>query len=341
MATKLPSGKYRSQVFDGYDENKKRKYTSFIADTAKEADLMALQYSTSITKQPYKPENMTIDRYIESKDSVLSPSTIRGYRGIRQRNLTGIIDTKLSKITPEIVQREINREFKEHSSKTVHNIHGLLSAALNVYYPDLKLKTTLPQKEKKYIYMPTEEEVNQIIYCVTDTPMELPVLLAVCLGLRRSEICGLMWNDIDFGKNEITIRQAKVLNAENEFNIKTTKTYSGTRKLRIPDVLLEPLKKYHGDNEFVTVLNPNMISARFAKILLDLNITHFRYHDLRHYYASVLLALGVPDKYAMEQMGHATNNMLKNVYQHTLDKEKEKIKNKINDHFNQAIKKND
>lgn len=51
-----------------------------------------------------------------------------------------------------------------------------------------------------------------------------------------------------------------------------------------------------------------------------------------------MLALGIPDKYAMEIMGHATNNMLKTVYQHTMSEEKEKVTDKINDHFNKIIR---
>ena len=51
-------------------------------------------------------------------------------------------------------------------------------------------------------------------------------------------------------------------------------------------------------------------------------VPHFRFHDLRHVNASTMLAVGVPDKYSMKRMGHATNNMLKTTYQHTI-KEKE------------------
>lgn len=58
-----------------------------------------------------------------------------------------------------------------------------------------------------------------------------------------------------------------------------------------------------------------------------------RFHDLRHYYASLMLSLGVPDKYAMARMGHATPNMLKNVYQHIMDDKDKEVSLAINQYF--------
>ena len=72
------------------------------------------------------------------------------------------------------------------------------------------------------------------------------------------------------------------------------------------------------------------INRTFGKLTESLNLPHYRLHDLRHYYASTLLASGIPDKYAMELMGHSSNNTLKQVYQHLMsDKEDEFEKNLI------------
>ena len=60
---------------------------------------------------------------------------------------------------------------------------------------------------------------------------------------------------------------------------------------------------------------------------------HYRFHDLRHINASVMLALGVPNKYAQERMGHATDNMLKTVYQHTMSAEQAAVAQKVDDYF--------
>ena len=62
-------------------------------------------------------------------------------------------------------------------------------------------------------------------------------------------------------------------------------------------------------------------------------IPRFRFHDLRHVNASVMLGLNIPDKYAMERMGHATNNMLKTVYQHTMSEKSKQVADTVDSYF--------
>ena len=68
------------------------------------------------------------------------------------------------------------------------------------------------------------------------------------------------------------------------------------------------------------------------------NISHMRFHDLRHVNASVMLKLNIPNKYAAERMGHATEDMLKNVYQHTLSQDMKSINQTVNDYFDKTFK---
>ena len=87
MATQLPSGKWRTQVYIGKDFEGKRRYENFIADSADEADFLALEFKLDKERRDF-PKKITlgeaIDDYIESKDAVLSPSTIMGYKRIRR-----------------------------------------------------------------------------------------------------------------------------------------------------------------------------------------------------------------------------------------------------------------
>ena len=95
-------------------------------------------------------------------------------------------------------------------------------------------------------------------------------------------------------------------------------------------------KEPHG-TEYIVNLGRHGIYERFQRICKAAGVQHYRFHDLRHINASVMLALGVPDKYAMERMGHATNNMLKTVYQHTMKSEQEKISEQIDNYFSTLI----
>lgn len=79
------------------------------------------------------------------------------------------------------------------------------------------------------------------------------------------------------------------------------------------------------------------IYKHFVRTLAKHNLPHMRFHDLRHLNASIMLKLGVSDKYAMERGGWATNNIMKSVYQQTLSDERIAIDNKIDDYFNTIV----
>lgn len=79
--------------------------------------------------------------------------------------------------------------------------------------------------------------------------------------------------------------------------------------------------------------HPEHITSAFLKKMKRIGCDGIRFHDLRHYYASVMLSLGIPDKYAMERMGHSTPNMLKTVYQHLMEEKKNEVSDVVNDFF--------
>ena len=75
----------------------------------------------------------------------------------------------------------------------------------------------------------------------------------------------------------------------------------------------------------------------FERICEKAGVPHFRFHDLRHMNASVMLAVGIPNKYAQERMGHATDNMLRTVYQHTIQEEQKKYSEEIDQRFEELL----
>lgn len=331
-AKKLPSGAYRVQVMvDGHR-------VSVTDEDPKVAAAKAMAIKAKMQEAQKSPRSMTvgeaIDRYIESKDTVLSPSTVAGYKRIRANALQGLMDIKLPDLTREKVQREINKMAKEKSPKTIRNAHGLLTAALAEYKPEMTLRTTLPQKQRYEAKIPTTGEITKILACAEGTEMELPILLAVWLGLRASEIRGITWDCIN--GDILTIKQA-IVEGENGAVLKGTKTYSGTRNLILPEHIKKLIDQLPHNGNFLVSLSGQALYKRFSRICEKAGVQHFRFHDLRHTNASVMLALGIPDKYAMERMGHATNNMLKTVYQHTMSAEQEKISERINDYFSSLL----
>jgi integrase len=328
----LPSGRWRCQV----TINGKR--ISVVEDDPKTAHAKAVALKADIIKAARKPEALTvgeaIDRYIASKDGVLSPSTIRGYKTIRRNNLQTIMDVQLGALTPEAVQLAINEDAKERSPKSVRNAHGLLSAALAAYLPDFRLDTTLPQKVRHKIGIPTESEVSQILEAAKNTPMELPLLFAIWLGLRQSEIRGLRWDDIS--GNVLHVRSAIVRGEDGPVE-KTTKSFSGDRRLRLPPYILDVLGRTERRGDHIVNLSGQSMYDRFSRLCKRLGLPHYRFHDLRHLNASIMLAAGVPNKYAQDRMGHATDNMLKTVYQHIIVSTRKEVDDIVDEKFSAIL----
>lgn len=328
-AKKLPSGNYRVRVHVGNG-----KYKSFTAERKADAEYAANLYLQTC-KDKRSPTKITvgeaIDQYIESKSNILSPSTIREYRRMRKQYLKTIIDKPVFKLSNQEVQTAINIEAQTHAYKTVRNIFGLLSAALK---GKVDLDVALPQKEKIKITIPTQQEIQMVLQYAAGKEIELPILLSACLGLRRGEIAPLDYSDIDFQRKTITISKSMVLNSSGEWVVKKPKTYSGNRTLKVYDFILDKVKERKAAELPLISLTPNQISDEFSYALEKTGLPHFRFHDLRHYNASVMLSLNIPDKYAMERMGHATNNMLKTVYQHTMQEKEDSVDAALSDYFN-------
>ena len=328
----LPSGSWRCQILiDG-------KRTSVTADTPEAAHAKAIALKAGFLEMSKNPESLTVskavDRYISSKNVILSPATIHGYEKIKRNHMAAISEVYLSALTQEKVQRWVNGLAAEHSAKTVKNAHGLLTAVLAEYYPSLALRTTLPQKDAQVIQIPTEEEIKLILDDCKGTEMELPILLAIWLGLRASEIRGLMRSDISGGR--IHICRAIVDGADGPA-VKKTKTVSGDRWIKLPAYIKELIDRTPVRGDYIVTLTGRAMYMRFQRMCDRLGIQRYRFHDLRHTAASLSVLLGVPTKYSQQRMGHATDNMLKTVYEHTMRAKEDEYADRIDDYFTDII----
>lgn len=324
----LPSGKWRCQVMV------QGQRLSVVDDDPEVAHTKVLGIKNGLLRDTSASVAMTVgnavDRYIESKNSVLSPTTIRSYKSLRDHVFNDIAGIQLRILSQEQVQRWVNSISKGHSPKYVYNAHGLLSSAVSMYRPDMVLKTTLPKKQKTEIAIPTIEEVQFLADKAKGTGFELPFLLATWLGLRTSEIRGLTWDCVE--GDVLHVKQALV-EGENGAVLKAPKSYSGNRKLRIPPYIQELIERQPHSGEYIIHYSRNALYNHLRRMCDKYGLPHYRFHDLRHVQASVMLMLNVPDKYAMERMGHASTNMLKTVYQHTMRAKSEEVADAVDTFF--------
>lgn len=207
-------------------------------------------------------------------------------------------------------------------------MHGLLSAVMNVYRPDFALKTDLPKKVRPNLRIPSDGDVRLLIELVKDTPLEIPVLLAAFGPMRRGEICALDSDHIV--GNTIHVEFSMALDENSNWVKKAPKSFAGDRYIQFPDFVIRKLKGKSGQ---VVELTPAQLSDRFSKFLKKSGIPHFRFHDLRHYSASIQHALGIPDAYIMERGGWGNDTVLKSVYRHVMKEEAKNMNDKANAYF--------
>ncbi|GHU70522.1 site-specific integrase [Clostridia bacterium] len=303
----------------------KRKYESFTAETRREAEKQAADFAAERERAGMlrdRPEKLTVaealTKYIDDRDNVLSPSTLRVYEGYSRNSNGSIASCQLGEITQDEIQRWINALAAEHKPKTVRNAFGLLSAVMRVYVPSWQIRVHLPRVDREPPSIPEPTDVNKIMSTIHDIKTYAALLLAAECGLRRSEVGMLEWDRIDLVGAKMYINKALVYGRHGKWVIKGTKSRKGTRWVDIPPPVVEALSSLPRDNPRVFhPMSPGAISQRIKHVIDSLGMT-YTMHRMRHYHASIMNALGVPDKYAAEQLGHADTRITRDVYQHTM-----------------------
>lgn len=337
---KLPSGNWRCVALLGRDANGKQIRRSFTDSSKRTAwqracECEALHRDQQITEDSQLPLGDAIDKYIKLKEPVLSPTTIAGYRVLHRTCLQGIMALRLCDLTSSIVQQEISQEASKKSPKTLRNANGLLTAVLKQFHPQLHLDVRLPQKKKEEIQIPSLKHIETVIDAADksgDRELALAVMIGAQLGLRRSEMCALTFADIRDGN--VRVEKAMVLDKDNVWRIKQPKSSAGYRTIPLTSQVaarLSELSGAAGDRIFQS--NPNAITHRFERLQDRLGLQVYRFHDLRHYNASVMISLGIPTMYITRRLGHSSDDMVKRVYGHIIADKQDDVNQQMNDFF--------
>ncbi len=332
-AKKLPSGQWRVLVYSHTDPDGKRHYESFTADSKREAEYQAAEFARDKDRKG-RPENLivaeVVQKYIEIKTNVLSPSTIRGYENTARNYIykSSISKYNIRSLSQIELQKWVGDLADSFSPKTVRNAYGLLLSAVEMFVPDFKAKVTLPQKKDPALYVPSDSDIKHILSHIQGKELEIAVLLAAFGPMRRSEICALTTNDIR--GNIVTVNKAMVLDANNQWTIKSPKTLSSYREIKYPQFVIDKIKKNGGR---IIEATPDQLSSRFRRAIRFSHSPKFRFHDLRHYGASIMHAIGIPDQYIMDRGGWASDRVMKKIYIGTISEEKERATDHILNHF--------
>lgn len=309
-------------------------------------------------------KKLTFDEYmhewLSAQKQFLKPTTFYGYQNIINNHIIPYfkpMQINLLDLTPQHIQAYYNKKLDEglgvNSVKRHHaNIRKALQDALmqNVIPYNVADRTRLPTAKKYKATIYDEKQLLKLITLSQGTPLESVIMLCSHYALRRGEVCGLCWSDIDFTNKIIHIRHTRTATNTEIFQ-DSTKTESSTREFPMNDTVYNYLEKLklrqdenklflgnsYYDNDFVCVwedgkpLAVEYISHAFSDLLKKNNLPHIRFHDIRHSVATNLLNNNVDLKIIQEYLGHSTMATTANFYLHPNILQKERAVNVMSD----------
>lgn len=291
-----------------------------------------------------------VDIFMHSKNVSLERSTLAGYNSYLKMHLLPFFgDHRIGFISPALAQ-----EFIEYlvdlnlSPKTVKNIFSVFRTIMERAYKWQYIKDNpcnyvdLPPLKSKEADYYTEKEFFKLMEALDKLPeselkYKVAIEFAVLCGLRKSEICGLDWKNIDLEKGTFKVSQKRIIVVGEGVITGKPKTKKSNRVGAIPEPLLSDLKLLYkqcnssavicGDN--LEPIYPQVLSRWFTRFLDKNKLRHIGLHTLRHTYASILATLDIDIKSASEQLGHAQTSTTMNTYAHVFRDIRRDIAEKI------------
>lgn len=342
----------------GSDGKKKYKWET-VHGTKKQAEARKTQLLHELNTGGYvEPAKMTLgeflDRWVEDyAKAAVRPSTLTLYKSIIAKQIKPRLGhIPLARLTGLDVQRYYTwalssgrvvaegEKAQPLSPASVRKHHNLLHKALGhavqwgLVARNVAEAASPPSVERPDIHPLTAEEVLRFLGCVPADRYAL-YLTAVTTGLRRGEVLGLRWQDLDLGVGTISVRRSLGAKA----GIGNTKTRSSVRQVVLSPMLIEALKTHRArqaeerlkcgphyrDHGLVfTVaggdpIGPRNLVRQFKAILKKAKLPQtVRFHDLRHTHATLLLKKGVHMKVVSERLGHSSVSITGDIYAHVL-----------------------
>lgn len=290
--------------------------------------------------------------------SKIKPSTFQRYEGIyrnyiKESNIAGM---KIGSINTVVLQKFYNGLSKTHSYSQINYLNSVLKTFFNwcidsgyaIKNPCLKVeikgnKNDIINNQRQEVEILSEEEIKTIKEYIKNTDMELLILLDLATGLRQGELLALDWENIDLDKQILevkrTVKEVYVYDSETEKHIETMyqipKTPNSFRKVSIPSSIITKLEKVKNKKGLLFCdkngqpLRAKNVADKWKKILKNCNISHKKFHAIRHTYASMLLKNGVDIETVAELMGHTAVSITQ-IYLHSSESQKQNAVDKIN-----------
>ena len=316
----------------------KREAEKYLTEKLRELDTGLLIDTKDIKFSEY------LDYWLKERcSSRLKITTFENYKNnINNHIKTNLGNINLQKLMPLHLQN-FYKQCTENglSNKSVVNLHMIIHCALEKAVKwQLVIRNAAdsvePPKAQRYqAKFLDEKQTNLLIEKSKTSDIYIPIVVAIYTGMRRGEILGLTWDNVDFENANIKISKALCDTSEG-LKYLSPKTHKSVRNICIPETLVEILKRhktkqlvnkmkygeqYINNNAVCSyddgkLFNPKRFSHKFHDLLENNGLPLIRFHDLRHSHASLLVKLGVQPKIISERLGHSNIGITMDLYSH-------------------------
>ena len=354
----------------GRDESGKRlkRYRTFHTLAAARNGLRdfhaGLERERELERKLAPAQELDLSHWLEYwMDSIVRPNraetTVYAYQKIIDNHIDPALGTvPLKQLTPKMVQEYYTETQRTSglSSNTMRRHHDLLSSALRSavrqdVIPASPMERVEPPKVRtteSYFY--NNQELKLLYQKIEGNILELAVKLAGSLGMRREEICGLKWENVDLRRHLVLIREARTAYGANIVQ-KETKNRASVRTLYLPDEVYLILERERARQQQERCLqspaynptdhvildakgapySPNALSLAFTRFVRKNDLPRLTFHGLRHTFATIASCQGASLFDIGKALGHATPATTGRIYTHLVDRTHEELVQRVSD----------
>ena len=354
----------------GRDENGKRikQYRTFPTLAAARNGLRdfhaGLERERELERKLAPAQELDLSHWLEYwMDSIVRPNraetTVYAYQKIIDNHIDPALGTvPLKRLTPKMVQEYYTETQRANglSSNTMRRHHDLLSSALrsavrqDVIPASPMERVEPPRVRTTESYFYNNQELKLLYQKIEGNILELAVKLAGSLGMRREEICGLKWENVDLQRHLVLIREARTAYGATIVQ-KETKNRSSVRTLYLPDEVYLLLEQEQARQQQERCLqspaynptdhvildakgmpySPNALSLAFTRFVKKNDLPRLTFHGLRHTFATIASCQGASLFDIGKALGHSTPATTGRIYTHLVDRTHEELVQRVSD----------
>ena len=296
---------------------------------------------------PIDNSKIKVSKYLEDwlkiKSSKVNERTMYGYRNVVARYANPYIGhVVIRNLQPDSIESMYAEQLKSGlSTKTVGQTHRILKQAFkhavrrNIIGRNPFDSVDPPSPKKTEAKAFTSDQLNTLLENAEGVDYQA-FYIAAHTGLRRGELVGLKWGDINFERKYLSVKRSIVFVPRMGHIIKGPKTESGIRPVDLSESMLRQMRKFKAQqaelqlragslwanqdwvlsNPDGTHLNPNAITIAFKRLRDRLNLPDTPLHGLRHTHATIMLEGGIAREVVQQRLGHSSIVVTSDIYSH-------------------------